>query len=149
MPLRAAKTTDYPRLVEIWEAATRATHDFLGTAEIDYLRPLIATAYLPSVEVTVYVDAAGRSQGFCGIQGDKIEMLFVHPSVRGQGIGRHLVEWAIATHAVSRVDVNEQNSQALGFYRRMGFEPFRRSPTDAQGRPFPILHLSLGGQWAA
>jgi len=39
------------------------------------------------------------------------------------------------------VDVNEQNEAALGFYKALGFSVVARSPTDAGGRPFPILHM--------
>lgn len=42
------------------------------------------------------------------------------------------------------VDVNEQNPDAVGFYRRMGFEIVGRLPLDGQGRPFPVLHMRLG-----
>ena len=41
-----------------------------------------------------------------------------------------------------RVDVNEQNPEALGFYLANGFEVTGRSPLDGQGRPFPLLHLA-------
>lgn len=36
--------------------------------------------------------------------------------------------------------MNEQNPVATAFYQRMGFRPFR---LDAQGLPFPILHMAL------
>jgi len=39
------------------------------------------------------------------------------------------------------VDVNEQNDQAVGFYRKMGFTETGRSPTDDDGRPYPLLHM--------
>jgi putative acetyltransferase len=42
------------------------------------------------------------------------------------------------------VDVNEQNDQAVGFYRRMGFEVAGRSAVDGLGQPFPLLHMRLG-----
>jgi len=38
-------------------------------------------------------------------------------------------------------DVNEQNSQAVGFYGKMGFKRTGRSPVDDQGRPYPLIHL--------
>jgi putative acetyltransferase len=41
-------------------------------------------------------------------------------------------------------DVNEQNGQAVGFYKRMGFTATGRSPLDGQGRPYPLLHLKHG-----
>jgi putative acetyltransferase len=39
--------------------------------------------------------------------------------------------------------VNEQNDQAVGFYRRMGFEVASRSAEDGLGQPFPLLHMEL------
>ena len=41
------------------------------------------------------------------------------------------------------VDVNEQNPRALEFYEANGFHVVGRDEFDADGRPFPILHLSL------
>ncbi len=43
----------------------------------------------------------------------------------------------------SRVDVNEQNEQALGFYQHLGFSVIGRSPLDGQGKPYPLLHMEL------
>ena len=40
-----------------------------------------------------------------------------------------------------KVDVNEQNQEALGFYKHLGYDIIGRSPLDGQGRPFPVLHL--------
>ena len=37
--------------------------------------------------------------------------------------------------------MNEQNPQALGFYERLGFRPYKRTELDEQGRPFPLLYL--------
>ena len=41
------------------------------------------------------------------------------------------------------VDVNEQNEQAYGFYRHLGFKVIGRDATDASGEPYPILHLKI------
>jgi putative acetyltransferase len=41
------------------------------------------------------------------------------------------------------VDVNEQNEQAVGFYRHLGFEVEGRSSVDGLGLPFPLLHMRL------
>lgn len=44
---------------------------------------------------------------------------------------------------MNKVDVNEQNDKALGFYLRMGFRIIGRNETDGMGKPYPILHLQL------
>ena len=72
-------------------------------------------------------------------------MLFVHPEKRGRGIGKTLVRYAVGKLGCGRVDVNEQNGQAVGFYEKLGFRKTGRSPVDAEGRPYPILHLGLPG----
>ena len=50
---------------------------------------------------------------------------------------------AIARLGATRVDVNEQNEPALGFYRHLGFAVVGRSALDGQGRPYPLLHMSI------
>lgn len=92
----------------------------------------------------------GRTNGFggfaafAGVAGDMLEMLFVAPGARGKGLGRELVEYLVRHACVRRVDVNEQNPQAAGFYEQMGFRVMGRDATDPSGKPYPILHLELG-----
>jgi len=57
-------------------------------------------------------------------------MLFVAPKARGKGVGRQLVEYLVRERGIRRVDVNEQNTQAAGFYARLGFRVTGRDATD-------------------
>ncbi|MFR6635260.1 MAG: GNAT family N-acetyltransferase [Alistipes onderdonkii] len=66
------------------------------------------------------------------------------PRNAGKGFGRQLVNHITRHCGVRRVDVNEQNPQAAGFYERMGFRTAGRDATDPSGRPYPILHMELG-----
>lgn len=70
-------------------------------------------------------------------------MLFIAPQMRGRGIGKLLVNYAVEHQGVWKVDVNEQNEQAVGFYQKMGFSVVGRSPVDNQGKPYPLLHMEL------
>lgn len=134
---------DYPELVLVWEASVKATHDFLTQEDIDFFRPLILNEYLDAVELACTKDAAGNILGFIGIAGSKVEMLFIHPGARGKGIGKFLLEYAIREKGINAVDVNEQNTQAVGFYLHSGFKVVSRSATDGMGKPFPILSMAL------
>ena len=78
-----------------------------------------------------------------GVYEDSLEMLFLHPDARGKGIGKRLILHAINDLKVKKVDVNEQNPQAVGFYEHMGFEIISRSELDGLGKPYPILHMQL------
>lgn len=88
-------------------------------------------------------DTTGAIQGFVGVHDEKIEMLFLLDQARGKGIGKMLLQHAIKHLGAVKVDVNEQNPQAVGFYQRMGFKIESRSPLDDMGKPFPILHMTL------
>lgn len=136
---------DYPRVVEVWEASVRATHHFLAPADVELFRPLIPGALAQVAELVCVRDAAGGVVGFLGVDGGKVEMLFIHPDLRGQGIGRRLLRHAVDVLGATRLDVNEQNEQAVGFYLKMGFAVESRSELDGMGKPFPLLHLELRG----
>jgi putative acetyltransferase len=136
---------DLPRVVEVWEASVRATHHFLTEADIQYIKSLVGDD-LAQVETLLGVrDGDGQVIGFIGVEGDEVGALFIHPAWRGQGIGRRLFTYAVETLGATKVDVNEQNDQAVGFYRRMGFEVVGRSAMDGLGQPFPLLHMRLSG----
>lgn len=121
----------------------RATHAFLSEEDILGLVPLVADALETALDVTVAEDAQCRVLGFSGISGSKLEALFVDPAAMGKGAGGALMRHALEVCRVWRVDVNEGNPEALTFYRKYGFLVRSRSATDAQGRPFPILHMEL------
>jgi putative acetyltransferase len=137
---RPSTPADSARLLEIWEAAVRATHHFLTEADVDDLLPRVR-AYVSVAPFELAVDGQGTVHAFLGMTGSKIDSLFVHPDAHGRGLGRSLVERAAALHPVVTVDVNEQNPGARAFYARLGFEVIGRSETDDAGRPFPLLHL--------
>ncbi len=139
-------TEEYPQVVDLWEASVRATHDFLTEADIQRFKPLILNQYLHMVKLVCLRDAEQQIVGFAGVSANKLEMLFVDPEKRGQGIGKQLLQHAILKMGITDVDVNEQNKQAVGFYLHEGFEVIKRSALDGQGNPFPILHLRISSK---
>ena len=128
--------------MEVWEASVRATHNFLNEADILIYKGLIPN-YLDSVNLYAKRNKSGNIIGFMGIADGNIEMLFIHPDARGKGIGKEFIEYALTELEANKVDVNEQNEQAVGFYLKMGFKVNSRSETDPQGKPYPILHLVI------
>ncbi|MDR0705969.1 MAG: GNAT family N-acetyltransferase [Planctomycetaceae bacterium] len=131
---------DYQEIIDVWEQSIRATHHFLEEQDIQYFKPLILNEYLRAMELFC-VRQENKIVGFIGLSADKIEMLFIRPEYFGEGIGKELINFAIHERKIGKVDVNEQNSQAVGFYRHMGFEILSRSPIDSFGKPFPILTM--------
>jgi putative acetyltransferase len=133
---------EYPALVAIWRSAVDATHDFLAKAHRDEIESHLASDYFPAVTISV-AEIDGRPVGFSGVLDGNLEMLFVDAAQRGDGVGTALLRHAIAEQGVTRVDVNEQNEAAAGFYVHRGFHVVGRSETDEAGRPYPLLHMSL------
>lgn len=139
-----ATEQDYDDLIRVWEASVRSSHHFLTEDDIQFYKPLIRNEYFPAV--TLYIIRDERSKhiaAFMGLSDELIEMLFVDPSQQGKGYGKLLIEYAIREKNIRKVDVNEQNKQALNFYLNRGFEIISRDAIDGQGKPYPILHMLL------
>lgn len=140
--LRAASGPDeWPRIIAVWRSAVEATHAFLTPSDVDGYERRMAADYLPAVTLTV-ATVDGRIVGFSGLADGTLEMLFVDADEHGRGVGSALLGDALTRVPGLRVDVNEQNPQAVGFYRHHGLRETGRSVTDGEGRPFPLLHFA-------
>ena len=119
-------------LTEVWGRSVRAPHGFLTEAEIRRIRGDVphALAEVPHLVAAVFL---GASEG----------TLFLASEERGKGIGRQLLELGIRKYGVRELTVNEQNPNAVEFYTRMGFVPYKRTETDEEGGPSPFRYMRL------
>jgi putative acetyltransferase len=143
MNIRSAVPEDHPVLLDIWLGSVRKTHQFLTESDIQMLLPEVHDYLaMPNLDLWILCTDDGRPIGFMGLSGSSVESLFIAPDWLRCGGGRALLAHAraVAGSPLS-VDVNEQNSEAVQFYRASGFYAVGRSSTDDQGRPFPMLHL--------
>ncbi len=136
-----ATPQDYHELLNVWEVSVRSTHHFLTEENIQFYKPLVKEQYFPAVELYIIRNQEGKIAAFMGLSEELVEMLFVHPDEQGKGYGKQLMEYAIHQKHIYKVDVNEQNEQACGFYQHLGFQVIGHDATDPTGNPFPILHL--------
>jgi putative acetyltransferase len=144
MQIRGATPLDREVLFDIWLRSVRATHTFVSEADLQSFMPLVRDYLASSVtEFRVLCDADGAVMGFMGIAGPVVESLFLAPEFHRRGGGRLLLEHARARHGELTVDVNEQNTAAVDFYRACGFFVDGRSELDGDGRPYPLLHMRL------
>lgn len=137
--IRRIVPADVPALLTLWRAAVEATHHFLTPADIDAIE-IEVRGYLGGEAELWTAERDGRPVGFMGLDGDEIASLFVDPAVHRGGVGRELMDHALARGA-TWLGVNEQNPGAVTFYERMGFAVDGRSELDSAGRPFPILTM--------
>ena len=73
-----------------------------------------------------------------GINEQKLKVLFLEPALRGQGLGRKLLQ-----NGIDKYGVNEQNPQAVGFYKHMEFVTYKRTDYDEEGNPYPLLYMKI------
>lgn len=144
MTIRRATVDDRDVLFDVWLRAVGATHTFVSEADITSFQPLVRD-YLASnaTEFWVLCGADGAVMGFMGMAGSRIESLFLAPEFHRRGGGRRLIDHARSLADTLTVDVNEQNTAAVGFYKACDFVVEGRSELDETGRPYPLLHMRL------
>ena len=132
------------QLFQVWEQSVRATHLFLSENNIKMIAEYVPGA-LKHIPVLIVAREQRRAlpAAFMGIEGKRLEMLFVHPAQSGRGLGKRLLQYGVENHGLCEVCVNEQNPQAAGFYGHMGFKTYKRTELDEQGNAFPLLYMRL------
>lgn len=131
------------QLVNVWKDSVKETHLFLADVEIDNIQKYIPQALTDISHLIIAENENGIPIAFMGIDEEKLEMLFIAPKERGRGLGKKLIEYGIKKYSINELGVNEQNPQARGFYEHMGFQVYKRTETDEQGMPYPILYMKL------
>ena len=91
-------------------------------------------------QLTLIATLEGSPVGFASLEGkDKIGMLYVHPAVAGQGVGRMLIdalEKLAGGRGVAKLKVDASDS-ARGFFEKRGYVAQQRNS------------ISLAGEWLA
>ena len=80
-------------------------------------------------------ESGGQILGWVAFSGDRLEGLYTRPTSAQTGVGSSLlsmVEWMMREREIQTIRL-EASANAIGFYRRRGFEPIApRSATRAQ-----------------
>lgn len=127
------------QLADVWKDSVKNTHHFLSEDDILMFYPHVKESLKKiSKLIVVYEQDA---IGFMGINDENLDMLFLSSQAIGQGIGRVLIEKAIADYGVKELCVNEQNNDAFYFYQHMGFKEYKREMHDQNGLPFPLIYM--------
>lgn len=129
-------------LLQVWEKSVRATHLFLSDEEVKAIKNYVPQALSGIARLLIAENEAGTPVAFMGAVDGALEMLFITPEERGKGLGKQLIRYGIENYGVERLAVNEQNPQAKGFYEHMGFKVYKRTETDEQGNPYPLLYMN-------
>ena len=141
VPVRTPQLLD--SLLNIWKTSIRATHLFLSDAQVNQIKEYVPQALNGVKHLIIAEDDPDHAVVFMGIENNRLEMLFLAPDKRGKGIGKQLIQYGILNYGIKEVTVNEQNPQAVGFYKHLGFETYKRTDFDEEENPFPLLYMKL------
>ena len=134
------------KLLKIWGNSVRATHNFLSNEEIEIIKYYVPQAINAVQHLFIVENDNNEIIAFCGTENSRLEMIFIVSSERGKGVGKTILEYIVKNYNISEVTVNEQNTQAVGFYKHIGFESYKRSDLDEQGNPYPLLYMKLNSK---
>jgi putative acetyltransferase len=112
--LRPARADDLAAVNAVYAAARPLEVGDDPEREIRFLRLPTGSTTLATVD--------GQAVGFITIAGEEIRFLYVHPHRHGRGIGRALLQTALAEiGGVAKLSVYKRNRRALTIYERAGF----------------------------
>ncbi len=143
--LRPFLPADVPMLAAIFVAAIQElTGDDYGEAQQEAWAAVAedeaAFGKKLASELTLIATVQNAPVGFASLKGnDHIEMLYVHPSVAGQGVGAMLCD-ALEKLAAARGTKNlsvDASDNALDFFRKRGYGARQRNS------------VTLNGEWLA
>lgn len=141
--LRPYRPADLADVLAAWAAASRLAHDFLDAAFLAEERERLARQWLPSSDTTVATGPGGGVVGFVSLVGAEVGGLFVHPDHHRRGIGRALMDHAVATvEGAVELDVFDANMIGRAFYRTYGFVEVGRGVDEGTGLPVRRLRYT-------
>ncbi|MDV7143068.1 GNAT family N-acetyltransferase [Tropicimonas sp. TH_r6] len=119
--IRAYRTDDLEAVMAVWKRANAVAHPFLSESFVAQSEQEIRDIYMPMTE-TFVLEEDGAIIGFIALLGNQIGGLFLDPSKHGKGLGRAMVDHAVALKGPLRVEVFRNNAIGRPFYERYGFE---------------------------
>ena len=129
--IRELRETDINRVADIWLDTNLKAHYFIPArywkSNFELVKEMLSQA-----EVYVYEDDK-EIHGFIGLSGEYIEGIFVSDEKQSQGIGKLLLDHAKDRKPKLRLNVYKQNTRAISFYQREGFEIQDESLDNATG----------------
>ena len=130
------------QMISVWERSVKATHHFVTPEEVDRLKELVKQIDFNSYSVYCLI-SENNVLGFLGVEDQVIETMFLDPDYMRQKLGTKLMNFALEELKANKVNVNEQNTEAIKFYSKFGFVTYERTETDAEGNNYPILKMKL------
>lgn len=118
--IRELRKADINQVADIWLDTNIKAHYFIPAqywkSNLELVKELL-------LQATVYVyEDNQKMQGFIGLNGEYIEGIFVSVEMQSHGIGRLLLDYIKNRKTKLFLNVYQQNTRAISFYKREGFE---------------------------
>ncbi len=144
--IRPFTPTDADTVAHVWRTASALAHPFLSSAFLDEEEIKVRDVY-PRFAETWVCEHNAELVGFYALLDTpddahfKTELgaLFLLPSHHGQGLGRAMVDEAVAQRGDLAVQVFERNRIGRGFYDGYGFKPTGTSVHPPTGER--VIHM--------
>lgn len=111
---------DEDAVVSTWRVASELSQSFLTSEFLDEAADAIRNIYLLQAETRV-TEIDGEVVGFIALVDNEIGGLFLHPRFHGRGLGKAMVDGAVAEKGPLQVEVFEKNKIGRRFYDAYGF----------------------------
>ena len=130
--IRRYKNDDADAVVAAWRVASDRAHPFLTTAFLNQEAENLRNIYLAYAETWV-TEINGDVVGFIAMIDREIGGLFLDPLFHGMGLGKSMVDKAIAEKGPLTVEVFKENTIGRRFYDLYGFRQTAESVHEATG----------------
>lgn len=118
--IRSYESGDKSAVISIWRDASALAHPFLTAEQLDQAATMIRDQFLDIAE-TYIAEHDGQPIGFVALMGNVVGGLFLLPHYHGQGIGRALMDKAVAAQGALQLEVFTDNPVGRRFYQSYGF----------------------------
>lgn len=142
--IRPYEPTDADAMVAVWRAASDLAHPFLTPAFQDGEADNVRNVYTQFADIHVK-QHDGRVIGFIALIENELGAIFLAPEFHGQGIGRELMDHAVALRGTLTLDVFQGNAIGRRFYAAYGFKQVGEFVHKPTGQPTLKLAFDPAG----
>ena len=148
--IRPYTEMDKSGLMQVWEQANKIAHPFLKESVVDFVRQAIAEQFLPISETWI-AESDGEVIGFMALLDNhkstsEVGAMFVAPKYQRQGIGKQLMDKAIALKNTVILEVFEKNTLGRAFYDSYGFTKQSDNLHELSGER--VIVMSFTGEYS-
>lgn len=153
--IRTPTKPELPTLAQLWYDGWQVAHAAHVPASLTAIRTLESfelrlSDHFDDIRV---IGEIGTPLGFCIIKGPEIYQIFVAPEAKGKGVAAALITDGLkrigkAGHKSAMLDVIAENTRAIAFYEKMGWQQkgVETIMLDTLAEPYPLPCLVMTKQ---